>query len=194
MEVLWLYHKFKWFGSPTPNRQLLQKQVSIVWQHVFSEWWFWITWEKISCIDIRSKILKIYFSDLKRFSFFFENVQYTFFQEKKFINNETVWDGLTFDILNQLAKDLNFTYEVIESPDGTWGIDIGNNTWNGVFGQVVREEVDFAAATVSITAARQNAAVFSEPYFRDRSIVLMKLKKNNDQLKLYVKPFRIEVW
>lgn len=96
--------------------------------------------------------------------------------------------------MNQLAKDLNFTYEVIEPSDGKWGKDIGNGTWDGMLRQVQMEEVDFAAAGFSITAPRQSIVDFAEPYFRDQSVMLMKLPDGNNKLKLYMKPFRFEVW
>lgn len=93
-----------------------------------------------------------------------------------------------------MAKDLNFTYEVIEPEDGKWGVEIGNGSWNGMIGEVMREKIDFAAAGFSITAARQMVVDFSAPFFRDQSVILMKLPEGNDKLRLYLKPFRWEVW
>ncbi|CAD5116620.1 DgyrCDS5493 [Dimorphilus gyrociliatus] len=126
--------------------------------------------------------------------FLVTSLPYSFFQKKTVIGNLTIWEGLTFDILNQLAQDLNFTYDVIEPADGNWGIDIGNGSWNGMMGQVIRGEVDFASASFSITAARQFVGDFAAPYFRDQSVIIMKLPEGNDKLRLYLKPFRPEVW
>ena len=37
---------------------------------------------------------------------------------------------------------MNFTYSVIEPPDGQWGARFPDGSWSGMVGMVQREEVD----------------------------------------------------
>ncbi|XP_060075683.1 uncharacterized protein LOC132555355, partial [Ylistrum balloti] len=48
------------------------------------------------------------------------------------------YDGLCFDILRQLAVDMNFTYRLTTSPDLEWGVTDDQGHWSGLIGQLQR--------------------------------------------------------
>lgn len=49
------------------------------------------------------------------------------------------YEGYCIDLLNELARNLKFTYEIYVSPDGMYGAETENGTWNGMIGEIVNE-------------------------------------------------------
>jgi len=49
------------------------------------------------------------------------------------------YEGYCIDLLNELARNLKFTYEIYVSPDGMYGAQTENGTWNGMIGEIVNE-------------------------------------------------------
>ena len=47
------------------------------------------------------------------------------------------YEGFCIDLFKELAKELNFTYEIYLSPDGQYGGKTENDTWNGIMGELV---------------------------------------------------------
>ena len=123
------------------------------------------------------------------------SLAYSFFQKKiKQANGSVKWSGLTFEILDELARDLNFSYVVIEPPDGQWGIEKYDGNWTGMIRQVQKAEVDFAAAAFTVNNKREKVIDFAAPYFYDQSVVIMKRPADDTKIFLYAYPFRMEVW
>lgn len=49
-----------------------------------------------------------------------------------------VWyEGYCIDLLEELAKILKFTYEIYPSPDGFYGAETENGTWDGMIGELI---------------------------------------------------------
>ena len=120
---------------------------------------------------------------------------YSFFPKKiKQADGSIKWSGLTFDILDELARDLNFSYVVSEPPDGQYGVEEEDGNWTGMIRQVQKREVDFAAAAFSVTIQREQVIDFAAPFFHDQSVVIMKLPADDTKIFLYAYPFRREVW
>ena len=51
----------------------------------------------------------------------------------------SLYEGYCIDLLNELARNLKFTYEIYVSPDGMYGAQTDNGTWNGMIGEIVNE-------------------------------------------------------
>ena len=49
------------------------------------------------------------------------------------------YNGYCIDLLNELAKMLHFTFEIYPTPDGLYGSETENGTWNGMIGELVNE-------------------------------------------------------
>ncbi len=62
--------------------------------------------------------------------------------------------GFFIDILEPLAKRLNFTIDYVDSVDGHWGTLEESGVWNGLVGMLARGEADIVAAALSITLDR----------------------------------------
>ena len=48
------------------------------------------------------------------------------------------YKGYCIDLINELQKLLHFSYEIYEVPDGKYGGQRDNGTWNGMVGELVR--------------------------------------------------------
>ena len=135
------------------------------------------------------------FNGFNNRTFHVTSLEYSFFQIKiKQADGSFKWSGLTFEILDELARDLNFSYVVSEPPDGQWGIEEKDGNWTGMIRQVQKEEVDFAAAGFSVTSQREQVIDFAAPYFHEQSVVIMKRPAGDTKIFLYAYPFRWEVW
>lgn len=90
------------------------------------------------------------------------------------------------------------SYVVIRQPDGKWGVPTEGVPitayWQGMIGSVMKREVDFAAASFSITSQRQIVVDFAAPFYREMSIVALKMPQPDSRIWLYVKMFSPIVW
>ncbi|KAI8499742.1 hypothetical protein Bbelb_227930 [Branchiostoma belcheri] len=75
-----------------------------------------------------------------------------------------VFYGFCIDILDQMAKEHKFRYDIYETPDRKFGIQLENGSWNGVIGQVLSRHADIAATDLVISAAREEVVDFTKPY------------------------------
>lgn len=49
------------------------------------------------------------------------------------------YQGYCIDLLNELARNLHFTFDIYPSPDGMYGAETDNGTWNGMIGELISE-------------------------------------------------------
>ena len=68
------------------------------------------------------------------------------------------YEGYCIDLLNELARNLKFTYEIYVSPDGMYGAQTDNGTWNGMVGEIVNE----VAFIIQLLLTEQEVYIF--PY------------------------------
>ncbi|XP_076113502.1 glutamate receptor U1-like [Mytilus galloprovincialis] len=98
------------------------------------------------------------------------------------LNNRTkTYTGITMDLLRHLSDGLNFTYDLIGPPDGNWGAEIGNGTWNGMVGQLQRKEVDMVATAFTVLSQREVVMDFTQPYYYESTSILIKKPDPDDK-------------
>lgn len=75
------------------------------------------------------------------------------------------YKGFSIDVLDALAKNLGFKYEIYQAPDGKYGHQLQNSSWNGMIGELInkvhREEAAFKKITrewIRMKAPVQNAS------------------------------------
>lgn len=50
----------------------------------------------------------------------------------------SIWyEGYCIDLFEELAKILKFSYEIYPSPDGFYGAETENGTWDGMIGELI---------------------------------------------------------
>ncbi|CAG2217228.1 GRID1 [Mytilus edulis] len=99
-------------------------------------------------------------------------------------NNYT---GFSIDLLQELAHELNFTYEITSPPDGQWGTETPNGSWTGL-------DVDIVAAPLTIQTDRERVIDFTYPYFYEPSVILIKKPDPNlTKWRTLIDPFSTTV-
>lgn len=54
------------------------------------------------------------------------------------MNDTGELQGFCIDLLNELQKMMNFTYDIYEVEDRKFGSEEGNGTWNGIVGDIIQ--------------------------------------------------------
>ena len=58
---------------------------------------------------------------------------------KKLEDGSILYTGYCIDLLNELKRNLKFTYDIYSAPEGKYGIETENGTWNGMIGELLNE-------------------------------------------------------
>ena len=64
-------------------------------------------------------------------------------------NGNFSYEGYCIDLLNELARILKFTYEIYPSPDGLYGVEMENGTWNGMIGELLNKVCKYYSVALS---------------------------------------------
>lgn len=73
--------------------------------------------------------------------------------------------GLIIDLLVRIEADVDFESKIHLVKDGMFGSNHPKTRrWNGMIGELVRNEADMAASTLTITAKRSKVVDFTFPY------------------------------
>ncbi|KAL3861017.1 hypothetical protein ACJMK2_007110 [Sinanodonta woodiana] len=143
------------------------------------------------------------------YSNIFPNTKYKFNKRKMIVStlehspfvikttdpNGTVrYGGMCIDLLEQLSNTLNFTYELIEPSDGVFGSRSPDGRWNGLVGQLERQEVDMVVATLTVQPERRGVIDFTYPFYYDYTTVLLKKQDpDKNKWKTLIEPLQWQV-
>uniref|UniRef100_A0A4D5RB87 Glutamate receptor 1 n=1 Tax=Scolopendra viridis TaxID=118503 RepID=A0A4D5RB87_SCOVI len=121
-----------------------------------------------------------------------------YFVEKKdssVLKGNDQYEGYVVELVTELSKILNFTFEIYAAPNDAYGKKLDNGTWDGMIGEVVYNRSDMALADLTITTTRQEVVDFSTPFINlGISILFKKPQKEPPALFSFLDPFSIEVW
>ncbi|XP_071084329.1 glutamate receptor-like [Haliotis cracherodii] len=108
-------------------------------------------------------------------------------------NGSIVYVSICKDLFDSLGEYLNFTYELIEPADKSWG-DL-SETWDGLLGIVARNDVDLSGIPYVITLKRTKAFTFPYVMYQyECEVVHKKLSNNDNHWMLLVSVFKWEVY
>ncbi|XP_071535556.1 probable glutamate receptor [Panulirus ornatus] len=71
--------------------------------------------------------------------------------------------GYMADLLEYVARSLNFTYVFVRPLDKIWGSKQDDGSWSGMVGMVMREEADIGLGPYSFNPSRAEAVDFTWP-------------------------------
>ncbi|TDG47571.1 hypothetical protein AWZ03_006010 [Drosophila navojoa] len=117
--------------------------------------------------------------------------------------NEFCCRGYCIDLLIELSKRINFTYDLALSPDGQFGHYIlKNNTgamtlrkeWTGLIGELVNERADMIVAPLTINPERAEYIEFSKPFKYQGITILEKKPSRSSTLVSFLQPFSNTLW
>ena len=101
--------------------------------------------------------------------------------------------GLSIDLLNKLAGDMDFDFTLYIVQDETYG-QRKKGSWTGMMKDLIDNTAHFAVAAFSITRVRQTAIDFTDPYFFSGFSVLYSDKTRETSMLAFLEPFDTIVW
>ncbi|ODM98791.1 Glutamate receptor 1, partial [Orchesella cincta] len=113
------------------------------------------------------------------------------------VSGNELYEGFCKDLMDEISKQLNFTYEIKLSMDGRHGSENPNAQagWDGMVGELIREEADIAITPLSITAERERVIEFSKPYITTGiSIMAFKPKRSTGEVFSFLTPLSTSIW
>ncbi|BFZ24114.1 hypothetical protein BsWGS_27153 [Bradybaena similaris] len=107
------------------------------------------------------------------------------------------YEGFSMDLaiaLGKIVDDFTFVFHIVA--DGNYGSrPYGNNTWNGIMGELLSGKADLAVAPLTITAERERFVDFSK-HFMDIGVTIMIKKPASVRPGVFsfMEPLSLEVW
>ncbi|XP_022254048.1 glutamate receptor ionotropic, NMDA 3A-like [Limulus polyphemus] len=108
--------------------------------------------------------------------------------------NVTCCSGITMDLLTDLARDLDFDYDIYLVADGMFGTSRGGQSWNGITADLISGAAHLAFSSFSITSMRYQVIDFSVPYFHSGVSCLASSKLHDVPLSAFLVPFSVHLW
>ncbi|XP_035721845.1 glutamate [NMDA] receptor subunit 1-like isoform X1 [Vespa mandarinia] len=109
--------------------------------------------------------------------------------------------GYCVDLLKELSKTINFTYNLALSPDGQFGSYViknssvgGKKEWTGLIGELVNERADMIVAPLTINPERAEFIEFSKPFKYQGITILEKKPSRSSTLVSFLQPFSNTLW
>ncbi|XP_027226082.2 glutamate receptor 4 [Penaeus vannamei] len=109
-------------------------------------------------------------------------------------NGETVYSGIMWDLLQMLATKMNLRFEIYRPPDGMWGVELPNGSWNGMLGMIQRQEVDMALGPFAVSYQRTKVADFPASIFVLPHRLYLPRPRGSPDLSDFVRLFHPLVW
>ena len=83
--------------------------------------------------------------------------------------------GYCVEMIEEMAKRMNFDYEIILPSDNSedYGQRQPDGSWSGVIGDLVKGEIDIAVAGMTMTSEREEVVDFVAPYFDQSGISII---------------------
>lgn len=73
--------------------------------------------------------------------------------------------GYCIDLLEKLAEDMGFTFDLYIVGDGKYGARSGTGRWTGLIGDLLSGTADMAVTSFSINSARSRVIDFTSPFY-----------------------------
>ncbi|KAJ8924635.1 hypothetical protein NQ315_000785 [Exocentrus adspersus] len=107
------------------------------------------------------------------------------------------FEGYCKDLANLIARKLGINYELRIVKDGQYGAENSDVSggWDGMVGELIRQEADMAIAPITITSERERVIDFSKPFMSlGISIMIKKPMKQKPGVFSFLNPLSKEIW
>ncbi|XP_062873340.1 glutamate receptor ionotropic, NMDA 3B [Trichomycterus rosablanca] len=101
--------------------------------------------------------------------------------------------GFCIDLLEKLAEDLGFGFQLYIVGDGKYGA-LKNGRWTGLVGDLRGGVADMAVTSFSITSARSKVVDFTSPFFSTSLAILVRSKDTATPVGAFMWPLHWSVW
>ena len=103
-------------------------------------------------------------------------------------------NGIFVEVFKELSHRLNFSFTVVNPPDGEWGVLKGDGTWSGMVGQLETKKVDIAVTDFTITEQRSRVMKFSTPLDEIYCAIIIQNPVNTYHFEAYTSPLTNVTW
>uniref|UniRef100_A0A1I8ABH5 Glutamate receptor n=1 Tax=Steinernema glaseri TaxID=37863 RepID=A0A1I8ABH5_9BILA len=111
------------------------------------------------------------------------------------LDQNAQFEGFCIDLLAELSRDLGFTYTIHQVKDRNYGNDLGNGTWDGMIGEILRGEAEMAVAPLTVNFKRAEVVDFTKPFLSLGISILYKIPPDNQpDLFSFLNPLSLEIW
>ncbi|KRT86243.1 hypothetical protein AMK59_2701 [Oryctes borbonicus] len=112
------------------------------------------------------------------------------------VTRQLKYEGYTVDLIHEISKILNFTYEFYLVPDNNYGkYDPETKEWNGLINEIIERKAHLAICDLTITYERGRAVDFSMPFMTlGISILYSKAAKKPPDLLSFMEPLSLDIW
>nr|QQY02599.1 glutamate receptor ionotropic 2 [Cryptocotyle lingua] len=144
--------------------------------------------------ELKGKVLRITTKEEKPYMMYKGNASST---EPKSTDPKD-WRGFCIDLLNEIGKELNFTYTINLVPDSTYGnakmVD-GEEVWDGMVQELRTRKADLAVGSFTITYDRERVIDFTTPFmYLGISIIYKRIEDKEASLFSFLHPLSAPVW
>ncbi|XP_017333106.1 glutamate receptor ionotropic, NMDA 3B [Ictalurus punctatus] len=101
--------------------------------------------------------------------------------------------GYCIDLLEKLAEDLNFEFDLYIVGDGKYGAWKGGQ-WTGLVGDLLSGIADMAVTSFSINSARSKVIDFTSPFFSTSLGILVRSKDTAAPIGAFMWPLHWSMW
>lgn len=131
-----------------------------------------------------------------------EAIPYTYYKRDPSSNkilyderNQPMYEGFCIDFINELARKMNFSFELVEPKSGKFGERARDGSFDGLIGDLINGETDLIVAPLKMTADREEQIDFVVPHFATTGIIIVMKKPIADtSLFKFMSVLRLEVW
>lgn len=103
--------------------------------------------------------------------------------------------GYCAELAKRVAEIVKFDYELCLVKDGKYGEKLDNETWNGMIGELTRDEADLVIAPITISSQRERVVDFTKPYMSlGISIMIKRTALKKASVFSFMDPLSYEIW
>ncbi|XP_076458853.1 ionotropic receptor 25a-like [Babylonia areolata] len=109
--------------------------------------------------------------------------------------NGTRYSGYAVDVLEEVARRLQFTFRFTVDSQQPFGARQPNGSWDGIIGDILTGSVDLAIGPLTVTAEREAVVDFTTPFYEFAGIeILIKEVSQEQHLLFFVTVFSEPMW
>ncbi|XP_031165593.1 glutamate receptor ionotropic, NMDA 3B isoform X3 [Sander lucioperca] len=102
--------------------------------------------------------------------------------------------GYCIDLLEKLAEDMGFTFDLYIVGDGKYGALSGAGRWTGLVGDLRSGTADMAVTSFSINSARSRVIDFTSPFYSTSLGILVRSRDTAAPIGAFMWPLHWSMW
>merc|ERR550519_2901273 len=93
-----------------------------------------------------------------------------------------------------LEKMMNFSTNIVLSPDRQWGAPLENGSWNGVISRLMKNKTQVGLASFTQTKSRMEVVDLFPPLIEGMDRMFIKYPGRGISWTTFIEPFDIYLW